>query len=209
MKHDSLSKLDLLTIGFVVALFVGGVVGVPRLAFGAEKATITVDAGPIDAAYAPASSTVIAPEAAPVAPPAPVLPAGDDVVGIIAKVVQSAKEGNWKLVTALLLMLAMAALNRVRGKVKFLTGDRGGAISVMALSFLGALATALAAEMAFDLKLVWGAFTTALIAAGGYNWFKRVVWPEDQGKKPPELLDSAPPAAPEADVPVASPSEVA
>lgn len=200
--NDQPQLKNTIQILLVIMVAVGAMILLPMLAY-SEAPPIAPDAA-ISSEAAPVAT-------APVAPAAVALPAPDDIVGIVGKVVQSAKEGNWKLVTALLLTLAMAALNRVRGKVKFLSGDRGGAIAVMALGFLGAIATALAADMAFDLKLMWGAFSTSLLAAGGYNWFKRLVWPEDRGEKPPAWLegDKTDETAPAPDMPATNPGDVA
>jgi len=178
----SFSRMDKIALAVVVAIFVLG------LAWINAYADVPPDAPVADAAEVVASD-------APVAAAAPVLVNPEsDILGAIKAIIESARAGNWKLVTALLLAFAMVALNRVRGKIKWFAGDRGGAVLVMSLGFLGALSTALAAGMAVDAKLLWGAFSTSLLAAGGYNWFKRIIWPEDQGKHPPAWMELKPPA---------------
>ena len=100
-------------------------------------------------------------------------------VDALMQLVTAAKEGNWRLVAALGLGLSMLVFNKVRPRIKWLKGDRGGAVSVMAMSLAGAFSTALLTDAEMDLKLVVGAVGVAWTAAGGYTWMKRLLWPKD------------------------------
>lgn len=103
-----------------------------------------------------------------------------DPIGVAGELLKAAKEGNWRLFAALLLTVCMVVLSRVREKVKWFKGDRGGSVLVMALAMAGAVATALMTDAKMDWKLFVGAAGVAWTAAGGYTWAKRLISPKDK-----------------------------
>lgn len=133
-----------------------------------------LDAGPVDAGVMAADA---GPEAA---QPDPVADAEEDPFSVLGKLVKSAKEGNWRLVASLVLALMMVGLAKARDKVKWFSGDRGGAVLVMLLALGGALASALASDMALNFQLFLGAAGIAWASVGGYTWFKKLFWPSDK-----------------------------
>ena len=146
----------------------------------AIDAGATMDAGAVEAPAAteeaPAAPEV---EEAP-AEPTPVEKAEEDPLGEAAEVVNAIKSGNWRMAAAGLLAFLMLGLGKVRHKVKWFDGDRGGAVLVGILGFGGALSTALASGVALDLQLFIGAFGVVFTAVGGYTWLKRLIWPQDK-----------------------------
>lgn len=105
-----------------------------------------------------------------------------DVGSALGELVTAAKAGNWRYVLALSLSLVLIVFARLRDKIKWFRGDRGGAIAVMVLSMGGALATALASDASVDFKLFLGAAGVAWTAVGGYTWVKRLLWPKDKAE---------------------------
>jgi hypothetical protein len=105
-----------------------------------------------------------------------------DVGSALGELVSAAKSGNWRYVLALSLSLLLVVFAKLRDKVKWFRGDRGGAIAVMVLSIGGALATALASDASIDFKLFLGAAGIAWTAVGGYTWVKRLIWPKDKAE---------------------------
>ena len=165
----------------IIALFC---LGVSFIAFadapdgGAATASVT-DAGPAAAsevapdpgptAAAPATQPAVAPDAA-------TFPGGPE------ELVQAFRAGDWRLVAAFVLIAIMIGLRRIRDKVPWFKGDRGGAIMVMLLSLVGAFSTSLATSAPVDGKMVLSAVAIAWTAVGGYTWLKRLIWPD----KPPQ-----------------------
>lgn len=116
------------------------------------------------------------------AEPKPATPpeqAETDPVGTVLQLVGHIKAGEWRLALALVLALLMFALARVRDKVKWFRGDRGGAVLVMVLALAGTVSTALASSATLDYKLLLGTLGLAWTAVGGYSWIKRLFWPKD------------------------------
>lgn len=162
-------------------------------------AAAAADAGTADAAV----STVSAPEVSAVsAEPTPPAPADSavsepaevpdleaDPFGSIEKFVDAVRAGNWKLVGAMALALLMLVLAKVRNKVKWFRGDRGGAVLVAVLGLAGGFSAALAAEAPIDWKLVAGIFVTTWTAVGGYTWVKRLIWPKNDEPTPIPVED--------------------
>lgn len=105
-------------------------------------------------------------------------PSGD-FVETLFQIVNDARAGNWRLVAAGVLALLMLALGKLRDKIKWFRGDRGGAVLVMLLSLSGALSTALFSSAELDLRLFLGAAGIAWTAVGGYTWLKKLLWPGD------------------------------
>jgi hypothetical protein len=144
------------------------------------------DAGPAPAA---SSGTTDVVEAQPAAPP----DIESDPFGSIEKFVDAVKTGNWKMVGALALALIMLILAKVRDKVAFFRGDRGGAILAMLLGLAGGLSAALAANAPIDWKLLLGIVSMTWTAVGGYSWIKRLVWPKDDAPTPIPVADTEKP----------------
>jgi hypothetical protein len=112
--------------------------------------------------------------------PAPTPPdIEEDPIGSIQLFIESIKTGNWRMVGSLALVLIMLILSKVRDKIKFFSGDRGGAVLVMLLGLLGGFSAALAADATFDWKLVLGIVGTVWTGVGGWTWFKRLVDPQE------------------------------
>ena len=112
--------------------------------------------------------------------PAPTPPdIEEDPIGSIKLFIESIKTGNWRMVGSLALVLIMLILSKVRDKIKFFSGDRGGAVLVMLLGLLGGFSAALAADATFDWKLVLGIVGTVWTGVGGWTWFKRLVYPQE------------------------------
>lgn len=154
---------------------------------------LAAHAEPVDAGATPAidAPTELAPSAPiPPSPPAstPLDKVDNDPLGAVKDIVESAQKGNWKMVLALLLAFVMLGLNKLRGRVRFFSGDRGGAILLLLVSLIGGVSTTLALDGDFQWSLLLSALGTALMAAGVYNLTKRIIWPEDQGKTPPAWL---------------------
>lgn len=103
-----------------------------------------------------------------------------DVSDVLPKIVDAATSGNWRLVAALALVIAMAVLGKLRSKIPFLAGDRGGAILVMVLALGGGLSTALMSDVPINANLFLGVVGTAFTAVGGFTWVKRLLKPADK-----------------------------
>lgn len=139
-------------------------------------ATAGATAGPV-----PGWVTDAGPEAAPSELEAPVVDVEADPVGAAERLIGHIKAGEWRLVASLILAFLMFGLAKVRDRVPWFRGDRGGAILVMVLALGGSMAAALASEVALDWRLFLGAVGVAWTAAGGYTWFRRLIWPKDKG----------------------------
>ena len=107
--------------------------------------------------------------------------AEEDPVGLAAEVVQDVRTGDWRHAIAGILVIVMLGLSKakVREKVKWFKGDRGGAALVLALGIGGGAVTALYAEGPLDWRLFAGALSGSFTAAGIYTVFKRLFWPKD------------------------------
>jgi hypothetical protein len=154
----------------------------------ATTAYAAEDAGPeIAADSGPAETAESRPElAGGTATPANTVPAdsppnqpASDPLTTLGKLVDSVRGGQWRHAASLALILVMLALGKVRGKLKWFKGDRGGAVLVGILALAGALSTALASDAALDWRLFLGAAGVMWTAVGGYTWAKRLIWPKD------------------------------
>ena len=133
-------------------------------------ATASDASAPVDGAGA---STVAADA------PAPVVDVEGDPIGSIEQFVAAVRSGNWKIVGAIALALLMFALAKVRNRIAFFRGDRGGALLVAVLGLAGGFSAALSSGAEIDWKLVAGIIMTTWTAVGGVTWVKRLVWPKD------------------------------
>lgn len=104
-----------------------------------------------------------------------------EAIGAVAKLVNAVKDGNWRLALALLLGLLVYLTTRLklRKRVKYFDGDRGGALYVMLLGQAAAFATVLATPTKLTAGLILGTVGLVFTAVGGYTWVKRVLWPKD------------------------------
>lgn len=139
---------------------------------GATDGGVAVPASAIDAG---AAAPTVA-EAGPVTLP----DVGSDPVGFLERFVKAVKEGNWKTVGALVLVVLMLVLAKVRDKVAWFKGDRGGAVLVAILGLASGFATALISGAPITWQLVAGIIGMTWTAVGGYTWVKRIVWPKDK-----------------------------
>ena len=158
-----------LFVSFVIVFFVIGACAL-ALAFDAGKAP-SLDAGTKAAPSLPA---------APAAPVDATKQATEDPVGAAVSLVKALRNHDWKIAAGFALALLLSLGAKMRDKVAFLKGDRGGVIAVFVLAFGGALATAWVAESPLDLKLATTAASIGLMAIGGYTGLKRLIWPKDQ-----------------------------
>ncbi len=141
----------------------------PALAQPADDSTPPSDtAVPVPAADAPAGA---AEEALP--------DVQEDPVGAVEELVAHIRAGEWRMVFSLALAFLMFALARVRGRIPWFAGDRGGSILVFLLALLGAVSASLATPAPLDWKLFVGALGVTWMAVGGVNWVKRLIWPQD------------------------------
>ena len=126
-----------------------------------------------------AQEVAASPEAVEAVTPAVV--ATDSAFDTVGDLVGSIRLGNWREAAAASLMLLMLGFGSVRNRIKWLAGDRGGVVSVFALSFAGAIATSLMGESPVDGKMFLTAAGIALTAIGGFHAIKQFFWPRDQG----------------------------
>lgn len=123
-----------------------------------------------------AGSLEVAPAPAPVLAP---LPAGvdpsDDVGAFALLLVQAVRTGNWWALVALILSMTVSLARKfLSQKFPFLATDRGGFLTVVALSLSGALASGLLSGTPIGLDLLMDGLKIALAAAGGFVGFKKV-----------------------------------
>jgi hypothetical protein len=110
--------------------------------------------------------------------------ASAEPVTVALELYKAAKGGNWRYASALMLVLLMFGWNKARKsewlKEKVdLSGDRAGAISVLALGLAGGVLTALVADAPLDFALFAGAIWTAVSGAGVFLVVKKIIFPGD------------------------------
>lgn len=177
----------MILISCAICFAVAGLIGLALAEVEPSELTAMVDEGtsgaPSTAATASAPS-----EGAPALSPVetqptasgPAAEAESDPLGAIERLVQSIRGGHWRLAVALVLSLLMLGLSKVRDRVSWFSGDRGGAILLGVLALTGAISTALATPATpLDWKLFVGALGVMWTACGGYVWVKRIIWPKD------------------------------
>ncbi len=113
---------------------------------------------------------------------------GDPLIDLV----MALREGDARLIAAAALSLLMAAAATARDKIAWLRGDRGGAVLVMVLSFLGGLVTSLGSGAPVDFKMFLTALEIGLAAVGGYTWVRRLIWPKDSGGQRAATLEVQP-----------------
>lgn len=148
---------------------------VPRIGSDLPAPSVrALDAGPAHLAAFDAGSleVVAAPELAPL--PKGVDPA-DDLGALALMLVQAVRTGNWWALVALALsMIVSLARKFLSKKLPFLATDRGGFLTVVAISLFGALASGLLSGTPIGPDLFMDALKIALTAAGGFVGFKKV-----------------------------------
>jgi len=144
----------------------------------AAKATSEARAETAEAAPEPAAGTATAAEA--VQPASAPEAAEKDPLGTLGQLVAAVRAGHWRLAASLALALLMVVLARVRDRIKWFRGDRGGAALVGLLALGGALVSALSSSAPLDWKLFLGAAGVMWTAVGGYTWVKRLLWPKKE-----------------------------
>lgn len=141
--------------------------GVPVLVGAPAAHLVAFDAGALEVAPAPAPVVL--------APLPPGVDPGDDVGAFALLLVQAVRAGNWWALVALILSMTVALARKfLSQKLPFLATDRGGFLTVVALSLFGALASGLLSGTPIGLDLLMDALKIALTAAGGFVGFKKV-----------------------------------
>jgi len=102
-----------------------------------------------------------------------------DPVDTVRDVVAGVRTGNWRMAGGALVALLMLGLKTARDKTRWFSGDRGGALLVLLLSFLGSLGAALGTDLPVDLRMLMGALGVAVTAAGGYSVVKGLFFSAD------------------------------
>lgn len=144
-------------------------IGMPDAAATEETGDV---ADPEEAVTAPLPIEADAGPAAPAKASDPVKDTEADPVGAVGKIFAAVKEGNWRMVAALVLSLCMLMFAKARQNWKLFAGKRGGAVAVMLLSLVGGFATSLAAGAPIDWGLIIAVVGTAWTAVGGYTWLR-------------------------------------
>lgn len=108
-----------------------------------------------------------------------------DFATLCQKVLDLAMHRQWQALIALALIGVTAGVRTLLPKIesipklKWLKTDRGGAITTLVLSEMGAVGTALGAGQHVTVNLIVAALVTGATAAGGYTIVKRLLWPAD------------------------------
>lgn len=100
----------------------------------------------------------------------------DNLEAFAKLALEAATSKNWALLLSLALVAVVWGLRKV-GKPTFIKTDAGGAVSVLLMSGLGAVVTALVAGQPFTWPLVLSALQVGFTAAGGYSVLKKLLWP--------------------------------
>lgn len=108
-----------------------------------------------------------------------------NVTQFLNTVLDAVQHKHWQALAALLLVGAVAlvklAAPKVHGKFgAFLNSDRGGTLLVLVGGIVGAVASALIAGQKLTLSLIVGGVTTGVLASGGWNVVKKLLFPNDK-----------------------------
>lgn len=128
--------------------------------------------------FVPVANADAGPDAG-VSAPDPVADAEGDVVGTVGKLLQSAKEGNWRMFFAFLIVVMMVALKYIKTTFGTDWGKRYGAVWLMLITFGTGLSAALITGTPVTFQALLAIVSTAFMACGGYTWFRDVF-----GKQP-------------------------
>lgn len=180
-----MKRLKRLTLIPVMAL-VAALASAPDYAHALDAAPPEV-ATPATASAAPESAS------APAAPSAdaskvatPQTRAGQPVIvddttqaiGVAGELLGAIRAGDWRYVAALLLILTMYAMRRLRKRIKIFDGPRGGAILIGLLGTTTAVTMTLLASGPFDWRLLLGGLGLTWTSVGGYQWARDLIWPK-------------------------------
>jgi hypothetical protein len=108
-----------------------------------------------------------------------------NISDVLSAVLAAAKSGSWMYLVAAVLMGAVwATRTYLADKVPFLKTDAGGAATALAMSFFGAMVTALGAAVTGG-SVSWGALgvialaslKVAVAAMGGWSGLRKILLP--------------------------------
>lgn len=108
------------------------------------------------------------------------LPGSEDAKGWLRAGYDAIVNGDWKIAAGAVLSLLVLGIRRLpEGWAPgFFRTDRGGVVLVLATSLLGGVGHALVARVPITFALVEAIVMVAVIAIGGYQGLKRLVWPK-------------------------------
>lgn len=113
------------------------------------------------------------------------LPDGDDALGWIRAGYDAIVDGDWKIAAGALLSLLVLGIRRYGTRLPgFFRTDRGGVVLVLVTSLIGGVGHAFVAGAPLSLALVESILLVAIIAIGGYQGLKRLIWPKPPAKPP-------------------------
>ena len=104
-----------------------------------------------------------------------------DPGGFAGEVLAAAKNGEWRLLSGLVLIALVWATRRWGSKlVPWFSTDRGGAALVLGLALLGGVATTLFEGAPLSMGLLANVVSMAMTAAGGWAIVKKLLSPSDK-----------------------------
>lgn len=122
-----------------------------------------------------------------------------DPAGAAGEVLKDLVHRDWRQAASGAVFLMMGLLARLRPRLPWFKGDRGGALLLLLVSLLGGLGTALAAQASvLSGWFLLGSLWTAVGAAGLHAITTRLLWPKD-GKQYLEWLKPVLAYKPDAD----------
>lgn len=111
------------------------------------------------------------------------LPGSDDAFGWLRAGYDAIVDGDWKIAAGALLSLLVLGIRRYGTKLPgFFRTDRGGVVLVLVTSLVGGVGHALVARAPLSFALVESILMVAIIAIGGYQGLKRLIWPKPAPK---------------------------
>lgn len=110
----------------------------------------------------------------------------EELTQLAARILDAVRMGQWQLVAALVLVLAVYAARTWGGaKWPWLKSDRGGVALAILGGLFGAVANSLAASKGIGLALLLDGLEVGVLAAGGWAVVKKALFPADAA--PPAL----------------------
>jgi hypothetical protein len=112
------------------------------------------------------------------------LVSGDDIdiVGIAKKARESGHSKNWSvmfIIVSVLVVLTWGVRKFGGMFIPFLKTDRGGAITVLVLGFLGGILNVLATRDSLSIDVVIEGFVFSIMSAGGFSVVKKLLFPAE------------------------------
>lgn len=104
----------------------------------------------------------------------------ENPLGAVGGLVSAIRDGDFRWAAAIALSILMLLFAKARDRFEFFKGDRGGVISVLALSTAGALATSLFSSAPVDVTMFLRAGEIGVLAMGGFLGIKQLFWPADK-----------------------------